>query len=303
MAKFKDRTGEVNIAKNGMTMIIIAYKNSADINIQFSDGVIVYNKTYQNFKKGSIEHPVVKNKYKNLLSNRVGERSTATNGLMMTIINYRRSDDIDIQFSDGIIIKHKAYREFKNGNIAHPDINIDKIKNTKYKNKYINQINTMSNGMTAKIIEYRNASDIDIEFEDSTIIKHTSISKFESGTIKHPFKSCASIKKEKIAKQRLNQESISSNGMKAKIIEYKNTHNITIQFQNGTIKSNIAYRDFINHIFTSPRVINRIHLKECAYMFDNNWYYICSHPDWKEDKILSVKEIYDYKNEYSTKIN
>lgn len=293
MPSFKDRTGEKSIANNGMQMTIIAYRSSTDIDIQFDDDIIIYNKTYDNFKKGSIEHPVIKNKYRNTLSNRIGENSTATNGMKMTIIKYRNSDDIDIKFEDNVIVTHKAYREFKNGNIAHPNININKLKTDKYKNKYLNKTNTMSNGMTAKIINYRKASDIDVQFEDGIIVTHAQVHSFKSGTIKHPFKNCTSIKLTKRAKQRLNQESISSDGMKAKIIEYNNTHDITIQFQNNTIKSNISYYDFINGIFASPRVINQIRLKEYAYVHDSEWYYICSHPEWKEDKILSIKEIYN----------
>lgn len=293
MPSLKDRIGEKNIANNGMQMTIIAYRNSTDIDIQFDDDIIVYNKTYNSFKKGTIRHPVVKSKHKNTLSNRIGETSIATNGMKMTIIKYRQTEDMDIKFEDNVIVTHKAYREFKNGNIAHPNININKLKTDKYKNKYLNKTNTMSNGMTAKIIDYRKASDIDIQFEDGTIVTHTRMHSFKNGTIKHPFKNYASMRLTERTKQRLNQESISSDGMKAKIIEYNNAHNITIQFQNNTIKSNISYHDFINGIFASPRVINQINLKECAYIYNSEWYYICSHPDWKEDKILSVKEIYN----------
>ena len=38
---------------------------------------------------------------------RVGETNRALNGMMMTIIAYRNSKDIDIQFEDGTIIKKK----------------------------------------------------------------------------------------------------------------------------------------------------------------------------------------------------
>ena len=56
MSKFIDRTGEVNIAKNGLKMTIIDYRFSKDIDIQFEDGTIVKNKTYQSFKKGTIKN-------------------------------------------------------------------------------------------------------------------------------------------------------------------------------------------------------------------------------------------------------
>lgn len=57
MPNVLDRTGETNIAKNGLNMTIIEYRNCNDIDIKFEDGVIVYNKQYNNFSKGCIKHP------------------------------------------------------------------------------------------------------------------------------------------------------------------------------------------------------------------------------------------------------
>ena len=44
----------------------------------------------------------------------------------------------------------------------------------------------MNNGQKATCIAYRKASDIDIQFEDGTIIEHCSKSNFYSGKIKNP---------------------------------------------------------------------------------------------------------------------
>ena len=54
------------------------------------------------------------------MNKRVGEVSYNTKGEKMTIIAYRNSIDIDIQFEDGSITYNKQYRYFKNGKIAHP---------------------------------------------------------------------------------------------------------------------------------------------------------------------------------------
>lgn len=48
----KDRVGEVNRANNGMLMKIVAYRSSRSIDVQFENGVTVYNKIYWDFKKG-----------------------------------------------------------------------------------------------------------------------------------------------------------------------------------------------------------------------------------------------------------
>ena len=63
MSKFIDRTNEVNYNKQGEKMTIIRYsklegQRQATVDIQFEDGVIVYNREYANFKNGRIKHPI-----------------------------------------------------------------------------------------------------------------------------------------------------------------------------------------------------------------------------------------------------
>ena len=187
-----DRTGEINIANNGMKMTIIKYNKWEDIDIQFEDGTIVKNKIYTNFKKGNIKNPNVKNKYMaeklNKRNSRIGETNIACNGLKMTIIEYHDAKNIDIQFEDGLIIKHKTYNSFCKGEIKHPDITVHDRLQQKYKNEYLGTESIMSNGMTAKCIAYRTYKDIDIQFEDGIIIKHIPMSRFIRGKILHPTK-------------------------------------------------------------------------------------------------------------------
>ena len=58
-----NRVGEVNYNKQGEKMTIIRYsklegQRQATVDIQFEDGVIVYNREYANFKNGRIKHPI-----------------------------------------------------------------------------------------------------------------------------------------------------------------------------------------------------------------------------------------------------
>lgn len=52
--------------------------------------------------------------------NRKGEIKYNKQGEKMTVINYRKYEDIDIQFEDGTIAYKKHYKNFKNGDIKHP---------------------------------------------------------------------------------------------------------------------------------------------------------------------------------------
>jgi len=54
---FKDKVGVKNISNEGLIMTIIDCRGSEDIDIEFEDGTIVYNKTFSSFNKGSIKNP------------------------------------------------------------------------------------------------------------------------------------------------------------------------------------------------------------------------------------------------------
>lgn len=52
-----NKLGESGVAKNGLKMEIIAYRNSNDIDVKFENGIIVCNKSYLSFKRGTINLP------------------------------------------------------------------------------------------------------------------------------------------------------------------------------------------------------------------------------------------------------
>lgn len=49
---------------------------------------------------------------------RIGEINNNTQGLKMTIIDYRRNDDIDVLFDNGYVAKNIDYSNFKKGNVV-----------------------------------------------------------------------------------------------------------------------------------------------------------------------------------------
>lgn len=90
----------------------------------------------------------------------------------------------------------------------------------------------------------------------------------------------------------IGETNVAKNGLKMTIIAYRKYNDIDIQFEDGTNVYNKTYINFKKGEIRMPNIINNIRLKEFAYKLNDGWYYICSHPTWKEDKILSVKEIY-----------
>jgi len=115
---------------------------------------------------------------------RTGETAIATNGQKMTIIACRGYKDIDIRFEDGTVVKNKKYENFKNGKIRNPTL--DPIGKDDQSENRMGEINKATNGLKMSVIGYRNAMDVDIRFEDGTVVKNKKYERFKKGAIKHP---------------------------------------------------------------------------------------------------------------------
>lgn len=160
-----NRIGEISIATNGQKMTIKAYRSCFDIDVEFEDGYIAMHKLYKDFKKGHIRNP----KY------RIGETSISSEGQKMTIIKFKRSDSISIQFEDGTVIKNVQYSAFKKG----------RVKNPNYSPR-IGETSIATNGQKMTIIGYIRNDNITVQFEDRTVVKHKDYYSFRDGYIKNP---------------------------------------------------------------------------------------------------------------------
>ena len=105
-------------------------------------------------------------------NSRIGETNKNTKGYLMKIIKYINSKNIDVIFEDGSVVHNKRYGDFKKGNIKKP------IK--------IGEISYTSKNEKMTLINYNNYYDVDIKFEDGTIIKHKNYGCFKNGTILKP---------------------------------------------------------------------------------------------------------------------
>ena len=124
-----NRLGEERLMNCGLKAKIIRYGNSEDIDIQFENGIISYNKTYQHFKKGEI----------GCKPNRIGEINMMSCGMKAEIIAYRNKDNIDIKFEDGNIVRNVRYKHFLSGLIKNPFIPIIFGRGYIGETKYINE--------------------------------------------------------------------------------------------------------------------------------------------------------------------
>lgn len=274
------RVGETVKANNGMLMTIIAYRGCNDIDIQFEDETILTNKRYDLFKSGSIANPNYKP--------HIGETAIATNGLKMKLVDYRSNIDVDVEFEDGEMQYHVSYRNFQNGQVVHPHIpNAILYKNAK---KYIGKTNVATNGLSIFIKDYRNSDDIDVSFDDGTIVK-TTLQAFLMGTVAHPDIDTRWLQ---MSKKYVNKTKKMSCGLKCKIITYRNSHDIDVLFENGILREHMDCSAFRKGNIALPQKIGDISLKDFAYIYNGEWYYVCYHVDWEGFRILSVNEMESY---------
>ena len=169
---FNPRLGETRMMNCDMEAAIIRYNTYKDFDVRFEDGAIATCKDYKRFRKGGIAHPSTTAKA------RLGETRMMNCGMKATIIRYENADDINICFEDGKVVEHKTYRAFKKGYIAHQNTNVPVEAR-------LGETQMMNCGMKATIIRYGNNTDIDVCFEDGTIVEHKTYNAFEKGRIAH----------------------------------------------------------------------------------------------------------------------
>ena len=105
-------------------------------------------------------------------------------------------------------------------------------------------------GRKVTIIAWRNKNDIDVEFEDGTIISHKRYANVKRGIIAHPEDGKFGVKWK--YPNRLGEESISTKGEKMKIIAFNNVNNFDVQFEDGTIVHCTSYTDFQKGYIKNP---------------------------------------------------
>lgn len=223
--------GETNINTKGQQMMITEYHNYNDVTVKFDDKNIRRNISYDKFKNGNVH----KKSREERKQEHVGETVIATNGDIVTIIAYHQSNNIDVRFPDGKIRRHLDYANLKKGHIRHPD-NITGI------NHRIGETTINSSGYRMTISAYRNNADMDILFDDQTMVKNVSYTNFKRGHIKKPDSPNANNKKnERVGQQSIHHQS----GKIMTLHKYNNARDIIVKFEGDETEYKTTYRNFI----------------------------------------------------------
>lgn len=178
----ESRIGESVIQNNGEKATIIEYFSSNNISVLWEDGTKTLYKKYSQFKNGKID----KKNGGNRVASRVGEKKKQNNGLVATIIEYINSENIVVEFEDGVRVNSKYYN-FKNGKIGNKNVSLSRrIPNSK-NGKRITDYKLMNNGLYAKVIGQKKEKGLKyvVEFEDGYTTEVHYVS-FYKGEVGHP---------------------------------------------------------------------------------------------------------------------
>lgn len=221
--------GQTNMALNGQKMEIIGGTSYKDLKIQFEDETIVEHKSYSSFLKGEIKNPnITDHRITKNAEKYIGKTSKSTCGQLMEIIEYFNSSNITVRFEDGTERKGVKINSFLSGAVENPNYTYINKKYEAQKEKYIGQKNKTTFGREIEIIDFINATDISIRFEDGTIQK-TSVSAFKRGEIRHPLDEGTSVKK-KNRDSRVGLRYQDKDGYWFEIVEYNGTEDILIKY-------------------------------------------------------------------------
>lgn len=180
----KYRVGEEHIQANGMKAKIIEYKYCSDMIVEFEDGFIKDHVSYYDFINGKILHNNKRPARKKYKQNKIGEKNVSSCNLVMTIVEYRNTNDVDVLFEDGILVKHVRYAAFFQGYLKHP---------TKKTVRWPYKVNKKLIGRTIRtvddhyrIIDVHGEDSVDFIRDDGTIFYNKSYIGIKDGYIGDP---------------------------------------------------------------------------------------------------------------------
>ena len=226
--KSKNRVGEVSYSTKGEKMTIVRDAGSMDIDVEFEDGTIRTGVTYQNFQYGRVSK-IPRRSMKVIDSGRVGEVNYNSKGERMEIVAYRGVHDIDVKFDNGRVKKGVFYHAFKQGNVL-----CDRV----------GEVNYNSKGERMEITAYRGNCDIDVIFEDGTERKGVRYSSFKNGSLNRTTRAKSISRFTRMRNEVLGKENKNIEGFYMRVIEYRSSIDIDVQFSDGTIRRHCTYSNF-----------------------------------------------------------
>jgi hypothetical protein len=214
--------------------------------VKFEDE-FVKKTTYQNFLNGHVLKERIKplSKRNQVRKDKIDEKLTKCkpdefvgktiqnkDGSDVEILDYDKYTGFKVKFSNGVIKDSISYTSIKNKEVY---INSKKKKNNTKRKTRIGEKGLNTEGEEMTIISYDNANHMIVEFADGQR-NECRYSNFKIGNVYKPSHRAYLIKQSK-----LGETSVSIDGEPIKIIDYIDYNNITVEFEDGSIRENVQY--------------------------------------------------------------
>lgn len=201
----------------GHTAECIACRGWDDIDIRFEDGVVIEHIIRRRFLEGIVRHPSVYSDY-------IGQELTTLDGRHCVCTAYRSAKDVDVVLDDGTELKGYGHGYFTGWEIV-------KIGQTK---SIVGAVAPADCGMNAKCIADRGFYDIDIQFDDGTVVTGVTRRNFLNGAVPNPNVKLFDYPKRSHLKI-LGDRKMMNCGFWCTVTEYISCKDITVTFDDGTV--------------------------------------------------------------------
>ena len=176
----------------------------------------------------------------------IGRTGIASNGMSYEVIDYKGTKQVTIRFSDGTVVENQNSINLKTGELRHPSYTSAMYK----RDCHIGEQSVSTSGLKMTLLVFRSYSDIDVIFEDGKKVCHRNYGNFKTGQIKHPDGTGRGV----IPEYRLGETVLMKCGQSATIIAYKNQLDITVRFEDGTVREHCRYEAFVHGNVLNPNV-------------------------------------------------
>ena len=113
------------------------------------------------------------------------------------------------------------------------------------------EVYTSSCGQKMTIIRYENANDIDVEFEDGTVVTNKKYSNFKTGNISNPNVE-DNLKNMRAKETHEGEQSTNKSGFIMTLLRYGNAKDCDVMFEDGMIVRHRYYAAFKNGMIAHP---------------------------------------------------
>lgn len=218
------REGEENVNTQGRKMRIKKYHSYKDMEVEFiEDGVIREHIDYRNFQNGLVIHP--EDTIEGKINRYIGRERKSRDGYTAKVIQYKNSNDFTIEFEDGTTKHFSSWKNFNKGNFTYERKNNYQISDGEIENRKKITIKNKE-GYSMRLFAWRSYLDVDVIFDDGSIVYNKSYDILQSGAIRHPVYGCLPLKK---------LEQLESFDTIKKVLRYKNKNDMDVEMYDGTI--------------------------------------------------------------------